>query len=177
MSNSRRKLLQNSLALSLVGSFLPTNWTKPVINTVILPVHAMTSDETPDETPDEGCSSGFIEEPVSEAILITITGSEVSGPIVATLGNSTFAGSETLSLGMCANNVDELTETIEFSGSLDSSTNTITGDIVIRQFCSGALACEQITSYTVTQTVISDEDDGEYQGMLIGTLTCCQDFF
>ena len=172
MNNSKRTLLKSSSALGLLALTLPEKWAKPVVNSVLLPVHAMMS-EMP---PSAECSLGFVVEPVSEPITITVTGNELSGPIAATLDGNSFNSTQTLELGLCSNNVDVLSETVEFSGTLDSAQNSIVGDVVIRQFCAGVLACEQITSYTVVQSTILTNDDGEYQGTLVGTLNCCQDF-
>jgi len=169
MRNNRRLLLKSGIALSLTGYALPKEWTQPFVKAVVIPVHAQTSGG-----PATQCNLGFITEPVSEPIVITISGVEVRGPIVGNLTANVFDVTQTSSLGLCSNNVDELTETIEFSGTLDSTQNTIAGDLVIRQFCAGVLACEQITAYTVTQSVISAQNDGEYQGTLSGTLRCCQ---
>ena len=170
MNQTKRKFLKSGAALSLVAVALPDKWATPVLKTVLLPAHAQTS-----AAPSQ-CRTGFIEAPVNESILITVTGTEVSGPIMANLIGAQFASVQTSSQGLCSNNVDELSETIEFSGEFDAAQNSISGDIVIRQFCSGVLACEQITTYTVIQTVVSSTNDGEYQGTLVGTLNCCQDF-
>lgn len=59
MSNSSRRQLLKALTSSsgaiVVGKSLPEEWTKPIIDSVVLPVHARTSATDPDN-PDTPCT-------------------------------------------------------------------------------------------------------------------------
>ena len=51
---SRRKLLKSIAAGSgaiVAGKSLPENWTKPIVNSVVLPAHAVTSGQAPSSPP------------------------------------------------------------------------------------------------------------------------------
>ncbi len=64
-NDSRRKLLKSIAAGSgavVAGKSLPESWSKPVINSIVLPAHATTTDDAEDlpsdatTTPDPRCS-------------------------------------------------------------------------------------------------------------------------
>lgn len=168
MSLNRRKIVLSAIVGGAGLASLPKRWSQPIVNTVILPVHAQTSDSC----------SGFEVEPIDQPIDITVTETEVRGPIVASLeASGVFNDTQTLSGGSC-NNGSAFTQEVSFSGTVDSASNEITGDLLIRQFCGLDLFCEQISTFTAQQIPVNSASNlGTYQGRVTGTQTCCQDFF
>ncbi len=174
---SRRKLITAVAGLGLVST-LPKEWSKPLINSVLVPAHAQTSPEVPEvpEVPD-GCS-GFETEPIAEPIVITVSATQIIGPIIIErtdpLAFDGFQESETTT---SCSATDNFSEEITFDGTIDSANNEITGNFILRQFCGDALVCEQITTYTASQTpAVAGDDLGTYNGTASGTLRCCIDF-
>ena len=86
LSDSRRKLLLSIAAGSgavVAGRSLPETWTKPLVNSVLLPAHASTTEATetlPEETPPDECCDidgtycGLFEEGSSVEITVDIDG-------------------------------------------------------------------------------------------------------
>jgi hypothetical protein len=168
MINSKRKSLQLILTIGGVAAALPSGWRKPIVDSIVLPAHAQTSFAA-------DCS-GIDTEPVDEPISLTVTATEIRGPIVGPRNGATFAITENNVIGSC-NNSSDRTEIIELSGTIDSAQNSISGDFIVREFCGDVLACEQITQYTATQVIpVNGDDLGEYTGRVVGTLSCCRDF-
>jgi len=172
----KRRFLQAIASTGFVAA-APTEWTKPIIKTIILPVHAQTS-PLPPPVPDPGpACSGFETESVNEPIVIVVTDTEVRGPIIVTRSGNTFSSMATSNIGVCADDAGARTQEIEFSGTINTASNDITGDLIVRQFCGESLACEQITTYTATQAPVDASTElGNYSGQAIGTLRCCIDF-
>lgn len=169
MKKSRRQSVKAITSIGLVSGLIAQQWSKPLITALILPAHAQTSD-------DSGSCSDVEAQQVNEPIFITVTATEVRGPVVAQLSGTSFSVQETIDQGMCAENTQSQTQTTEFSGRIDSVSNLITGDFLIRQFCGTTLICEQISVFTATQIVPTTNNDiGDYAGQVIGTLTCCLD--
>lgn len=165
---SRRRALTTLATVTLIAGAMPSRWKTPVVNAVILPAHAQTSFAS-------SCS-GFETEPVNQPISITVTDTEIRGPIVVTRTGDTFAGTSTTNVGQCGD-ASTRSELVELSGTIDSDNNRITGTFNVSQFCGDSLACEQLTSFSATQvTPISGDDLGDYQGNVNGTLRCCIDF-
>ena len=167
MRKTRRNLLFSTLSGTAVIAALPKQWSRPVVETVILPAHAETS----------FMCSGFDVEPVDQPIDITVTATQINGPIIADLDASgSFDTTQTIASGSCSDD-SEFSQQTMFSGIIDSSANQISGDLIIRQFCGPNLFCEQISVYTATQISPDPNSDlGDYQGRITGTQTCCQDF-
>ena len=161
----KRRVLLASIVTTTSMSVIPKEWVKPLIQAVILPAHGMTS------------CSGFNVEPIDQPISITIIGDEVRGPIVATLNpDGSFDTSQTLATGVCVGDQDS-TQEVDFSGTINSLTSEINGQLNIKQFCGVDLVCDQVSSYSVTQVVIDPSSDlGDYEGRIVGTISCCQDF-
>jgi hypothetical protein len=70
-NDSRRKLLKSIAAGSgaiVAGKSLPENWTKPVIDSVVLPAHANTSPEPPPPPPPAGLTGIFL---TTETIMVS----------------------------------------------------------------------------------------------------------
>jgi hypothetical protein len=166
-SNKRQALaILGSLAAS---SLLTRSWYQPIINSVVLPAHAQTSFASE--------CSGVEVEPVDQPISITVTDTEIRGPIVVVRNGLDFVGEQTSIVGQCGPNNDDLIQTVTLSGTIDSALNSISGEFDVRQVCAGELACEQITTYVANQQpAINGDDLGEYQGRVVGTLECCVDF-
>lgn len=161
---SRRDVLKPIVGTGLALGIMPEAWRKPLINTVITPAHAQTS------------CSGFSESTVNESITITVTATEVQGPIVVTRSGNQFDGSDASRIDECRGGND-LDVDIQFSGMIDVAANQISGDLSIVQTCGGQLVCEQISQFTATQTPIDAGSElGDYQGTVTGTLRCCDDF-
>lgn len=163
--STRREAL---LALATAGAaapYLPKTWTKPIVNAVLTPAHAQTS------------CSGFTTTAVNEALTLTVTATEVQGPIVVARGSGgAFSGRSDARIDECRD-AQDLNVDIQFSGVIDSANNRITGDLIIVQRCGSDLVCEQITTYAVTQDPINSSSDiGDYSGSLTGSLRCCDDF-
>ncbi len=47
VSSTRRNIIRSAGGLFVAGAALPTSWTKPVVDSVLLPAHAQTSAPTP----------------------------------------------------------------------------------------------------------------------------------
>jgi len=161
--SQRRDAIKGIAVATIIFTTLPKQWTKPLLNTVVLPAHAQTS------------CSGFTTTSVNESLTLVVTDTTVSGPIVATRTANTFNQTDTTNLESCRDN-NTLSVTVEFSGTIDSVANSISGDINILQFCGADFVCEQISSYTVMQNPSSSSDNGDYTGTVVGTLRCCDDF-
>lgn len=173
INNKKRKTLAVLFAGGGLLAVLPSQWKKPLINSVLVPAHAQTSPEPEPET----CSGGFVTEPVNSPLQLVITADEILGPIVVTRdGSASFSGFSNSVVDQCLGN-RELSEEVTFTGTIDSATNQVTGDLTIIQLCGTQLVCEQLTSFTVTQDpVVAGDDLGTYSGTLTGTLRCCVDF-
>jgi len=164
LSIHRRQWLKTLGLTSVAAGALPSQWTKPVINHIVLPAHAQTS----------STCGAFIEEPVNDIIGMVVTATEVQGPITVSLAAGAFSGTESNIVGACANG-DPQRQEVTFTGSIDSTNSQITGTLDIDIFCGDLLVCQQRTTYTATQTPIVAADDlGTYQGALTGTLSCCE---
>ena len=172
MNKSKRQTLKISSAALLLTQFAPVNWTRPMINTVLLPAHAMTS-----EAVDPQSCSAFEAASVDEPIALSIINGEARGPITASLNGNTFSAMQTTTLGPCGGAGDSLVQTITFDGVIDSAQNSISGNFITNQTCGGAVVCDQLTTFTATQVVPNNSsDEGDYSGRAIGTLNCCVDF-
>lgn len=159
MNLQKRRLLK--------GVGLGAIWSTPVVRAVSLPAHAQTSAES--------CSNLDVET-VNEPISITVSAADVRGPAVATRSGQTFEVMFESTAGLCADGVTPLRNMIEFSGTIDAMRGTISGTFNTRQFCGTELACEQLATFTATQTPIgSISDVGDYEGQVTGTLRCCLD--
>jgi len=167
IKKTRRHWLKASCAISVVATALPNRWVTPVISSVVLPAHAMTSN---------ACGN-FVAEPVNDMIGMVVTATEVQGPITLplTIATSTnFSGSESTNIGTCANG-DQQRQDVSFTGNIDSVANQITGTLDIDIFCGSLLVCQQSTTYVVDQIpAVMGDDAGAYQGQLTGTLSCCE---
>lgn len=161
--NHRRQWLKTVGVTGVAAAALPSRWTTPVINSIVLPAHAQTS---------TACGV-FIDEPVNDMIGMVVTATEVQGPITVPLAAGAFSGSESSILGNCANG-DPQRQEVSFTGTIDSANNQIAGTLDIDIFCGTLLVCQQRTTYNAMQTPIVTADDlGAYQGALTGTLSCC----
>ena len=155
--------------LGSLGVLISGNWHRPIINSVLLPAHAQTSFGSE--------CSGVEMESVDQPISITVTDTEIRGPIVVVRNGLDFVVEQTSIVGQCGPNNDDIIQTVTLSGTIDSAQNSISGEFNVRQDCAGALACEQLTTYVVNQVpAVTNDDLGEYQGRVIGTLECCVDF-
>ena len=164
---NRRDWLKTAGTTGAVGSLisvLPAQWTKPVLNSLLLPAHAMTS----------ACGV-FVEQPVSDVINFVVTSTEVQGPItLPLLTSTTFSGTQSSVLGTCSNGEPQRQE-VSFAGTIDSANNQTTGTLSIDIFCGSLLVCQQRTRYVATQTpLMVGVDTGSYQGALTGTFSCCE---
>jgi len=166
MSQKRRKVLLSMVAGGSGLAALPQRWSRPLIDSVIIPAHAQTT------------CSGFEVEPIDQPIDITLTAAEVRGPIIVGRdGSGVFSDTQTLINGTCTNDA-AFSQEVTFSGTIDSANNEIVGDLLIRQFCGDDLFCEQVSTYTAQQNPVDAMSDlGTYQGRVVGTQTCCVDFF
>ena len=164
----RRKAL---LTVALGGSAIataPQKWTTPIINSVVLPAHAQTS-----------TCSGTETEPVNEPILITVTATEINGPVVVSWDGitTTFAGEETTALSSTCIDGSVSEQVVTFNGTIDSANNQITGELNTIQYCGDVVVCEQITTYVANQDpAVAGDDLGVYTGTAVGTISCCLDY-
>ena len=169
MKRSKRQTIKSLLAAGTVVACLPNRWHTPLINSIVLPAHAQTSFSA-------DCS-GVDVEPLDQPISLTVTDTEILGPIAVSRTGDSFSSEQTSSLGLCSNNVDSLTQVTILSGVIQGDQNLINGTFIVRQYCGDVLACEQLTEYTVRQTPAdSGSDLGVYEGRAVGTLRCCTDF-
>jgi len=170
MSRKRRALILTMFTGTGTIAVLPKNWSRPLIKAVVMPAHAQTSASTE--------CSGFEVEPIDRSIDIVVDSAEIRGPIIAPLTPAgTFNDTQTIVMGSCSNGAVFSQETT-FSGSVNSASNEVTGDLLIRQFCGSSLFCEQISVFSATQIPLDASSDlGTYQGRITGSQSCCQDFF
>lgn len=168
MNSEKRKLLLGLSGASAVA-LLPERWVTPLIKHMVLPAHASTSATV---------CSGFTTDSVSLPTELNVNDSDVAGPIVVSRTGNTFADSQIEMISLPSINQDNVEQTTSFSGTIDLVLNQVRGDIIIIQRCEGQLICEQITSYTVDLVGSAMPNGvGRYEGLLTGTLRCCQDFF
>ncbi len=59
MSNSKRKLLRSLGVAGIAGAGLPATWTRPVVQSVVLPVHAQTTESEASDEAGSGCPRRF----------------------------------------------------------------------------------------------------------------------
>lgn len=161
----RRSVLKFT-SLSASGILLaPRDWTKPIVNSVILPAHAQTS---------ANCSS-FTTTQVNETITLSVTATQVSGQITVSRTGSTFSGTESSVLGSCQGG-RQLSLEVRLSGTINSTNNSVDGELAIVQRCGLDLVSEQTTTFTAQQSPASGSVEGTYTGMLAGNLRSCDDF-
>ncbi len=159
MDQNKRKLVK--------GVVITAVWSTPIITAVRIPVHAQTSTSE--------CAV-FETESVDQPISITVSETDVRGPAVANRTGQTFAVTLDQSGATCADGVTVSMSSIEFSGTIDETTNSLSGTFNVMQYCGDQLACEQLATFTATQTPIDSTSDlGTYEGRVVGTLRCCSD--
>ena len=162
---TRRRWIKTTSVTSAALIVMPMAWRKPLINSVLLPAHAMTS---------QSCGN-FIEQPVNDVINIVITATDAQGPISVPLITANFSGEESSVLGACSNG-EVQRQDILFSGVIDSVNSQITGALSISIYCGDLLICQQDTTYVADQQpIVNGGDEGAYQGALVGTLSCCEE--
>lgn len=155
----RRKALRYGLLGGTFAVVLPSKWAKPIVNSVILPAHAQTS----------ACTV----ETINESITIQVSATQIEGPITLARNGNSFNGTESRDVGACGTN-QRLTVLVEFSGTINSNNNEITGELTIRQSCGTDLVSEQISTYRATQSPAqANNDEGNYSGTVTGTLETC----
>jgi len=164
---------RSAVKLVLIGgpaagllSGLGNSWVKPVINTVILPAHAQTS---------ASACSGFTNTAVNETLTVVVTATEIQGPITVSRNGITFSGESQLEDPGCRPG-ETLVSDITFTGRIDSSSDSIEGDLIISQTCNGDFVSEQITSFNLIQSPVSSDIEGTYTGTLSGSIRRCNDF-
>lgn len=169
-NKSRRNFSRKIVDASITGSLMRL-WSAPVITAVSLPAHAQTS--------NEGQCQNLDVQQVNEPISISITDTEVLGPIIATRNGNTFSGELTTQGASC---VDEngaaslQTTVVTFSGEIFPNENRVAGNFVSIQRCGNKLICEQDTTFDADQTPVDATSElGTYQGTVVGTLSCCDD--
>lgn len=91
VNKSRRVLMNRTLGLGALGAAVPSSWTKPLVNSVILPVHAQTSPVfgfSVEKTQSGGPSPAILEGDVIEyTIVVTNTG---TGPLTSVVVTDTM---------------------------------------------------------------------------------------
>lgn len=163
----RRNILGSLFIVGGANSIELAKWSKPIVNAVILPAHAQTSNGL-------SCSE-ITEEQISESISIEITSTQAIGPISVEIIGSSFSGEQMSDSGMCASGTGVLSQTVVFSGTINEVNSQISGVFDVFQFCDGELVCEQRTTFLVTQSPINPSSNlGTYIGNIDGTLRCCQ---
>ena len=133
-NDSRRKLLKSIAAGSgavVAGKTLPEAWTKPVVDSVLLPAHAATTDEEGPCCLTAGCYGGEMND--GEIVYIELT--------VTTDGSISF------SLFSKGESVPQGTATVECTGGEFSTTVEPGFDVT------GTVACGQTT---ITGTVVGE---------------------
>jgi len=161
----RRSALKFSTLSATAIIFAPTDWTKPIVNSLILPAHAQTS---------ASCSS-FTITPVNEAVSFIVSANQVSGPISVVRTGNTFNGTESSVLGSCQGD-QQLELEVQLSGSINTMNNSVEGELTITQRCGEDLVSEQISTFTAQQSPVSSSTEGTYTGTLDGSLRSCDDF-
>ena len=161
----RRSVLKFT-SLSASGILLaPRDWTKPVLNSVILPAHAQTS---------ANCSM-FTTTQVNESISLSVSATQVSGQITVSRTGNTFNGIENSILGSCQGG-RQLNLEVRLSGTINAINNSLEGELAVTQRCGLDLVSEQTTTFTAQQSPISSSVEGTYTGTLTGDLRSCDDF-
>jgi hypothetical protein len=134
---------RDALKLLLAGGFglvvLPKQWSAPLVESIILPAHGMTS-----------CATEPIEN-INEAISLNVTATQVEGNIILPIqADNTFSGTETSRIDGCEDGKD-LNVEVRLSGTINSANSLISGDLVIIQTCGDQLVCEQISTFTAAK--------------------------
>ncbi len=168
MNSDKRKSLLTLAGVGVIAS-VDSQWVKPVVNCIVLPAHAATS---------SGVCSGFVTESVSGVITVEVSDTQVIGPVAASRNINAFAVTVNQVVNPVGLSVSEVDQRTVFSGSIDASTNQISGELSVLQTCDGQFVCEQLTTFVVDLIGAPMANAvGQYQGQLSGTLRCCQDFF
>jgi hypothetical protein len=168
-NESRRKLLKSIAAGSgavIAGKSLPENWTRPVVDSVMLPAHAQTScrDVTRNET------IGIIIEIIDDTVTITIndpTG-DAGGPIESVIPDIPFDGTSFL---LEFDDADgDCTESGFINGTLvQGDIDTFSGSAAFTTTCTSGESCETTADYATTIR----PTDFTYAGTGSLTEICC----
>jgi len=164
MKDRRSVLKFTSLSASAV-LLAPTDWTKPIVNSVIIPAHAQTS---------ANCTQ-FTTMQVNESISLSVSATEVSGRITVSRTGNSFSGIENSVLGSCQGG-RQLNLEVRLSGTINAVNNSLEGELAIIQRCGLDLVSEQTTTFTAQQSPTSGVVEGTYTGTLTGNLRSCDDF-
>jgi hypothetical protein len=184
-SASRRRLIKTMLATGAVTAALPERWIKPVVDSVVVPVHAQASPGCPSDSqincPDclqldlltiaatVAWDLNGADNEVGLSVSLGLGDSAAGSATVA--GSGDFSGSLSQSGGNCPAG-GALTQSGTFSGHLNTTTGAISGVFEVGVFCGGAWVCNMSASYSGTAVF------GEFDEALSVSDTyqaCCED--
>lgn len=182
-SNRARRRLLKAIAggggLAYSNAALPRNWSRPVIDSVVLPAHAQTTGVTdttsgPDRPNRPGpvtcsgtpnCQQDVFPNPL---VRMTWSGTELSfevnpGSLDGSVGNTSIAGNGDFSgtgnaIFSCVGGSANGRLPLEIEGNLDVATGAVTGSFVMTILCDSAQICVVCGSFSGT---LSENVEGE----------------
>ncbi len=170
MMNKNKRQLLKLHGVVITGAIVsPTQWLKPVLSSVVLPAHAMTSLQ---------CSAGVTNDSLNSAIEFEVQASQVRGPYTSVRNGLIYTANLDSITGSC-NNGAPMREVVTINGIIDTVADEVSGDLRIEVYCGSVLACLQETTFVAVQTSVTggvDSENGFYQGTLTGTIECCNEF-
>ena len=177
---SRRKLLK-SIAIGsgvvIAGKSLPESWSRPVVDSVMLPAHAETSPAEPTDPAEPADPAGCSTTPASTTQPLSLTDIPGADLGIPDSGNGTFTiPNVNPPSGNCTDTTTLAgtvsTNTVVVSGGGGGGTRTAVITLVFDITCGGIPTCTY--SYLLNATEQSQGTNvWDYSGD--ATLTCCED--
>ena len=162
---SRRALLKGTLgvtaAVTATAAIVPSRWTKPVVNAIVLPVHAQTSPEPPEPTCPELVIGNIVTGPVSGQAQCTITfdmlSADAAMPVTVTdISNSSLVDPDTVTYNGFGEATDTTGPRVVFQGATTNAPFECTDPINEVTF-SVTFTCEDADPTTFTQDFLLSE--------------------
>lgn len=172
---SRRKLLKSIAAGSgaiVAGKSLPESWSRPVVDSVMLPVHAQTSPQCEQNPLSLSARLEWEEDGDADVVTLEIDpgfdGANGPADVDVPLGN--FEGTLEASGGICANG-SPVTQDGTFSGTLNTGTGAVSGIFTHRILCGGNVICTASGNFSGTAVLNS------FESMALTSVVseCCPD--
>jgi hypothetical protein len=176
-SEKRRKLLKSIAAGSsaiIAGKSLPENWSRPVVDAVMLPAHAQTS-----PAPEPQCEQnplsftaefGWNDGSGEDVLFVLNPGFDGASDTAALGAGGTFGGSLYASGGNCANG-NPVEQDGTYNGTLNTTTGAVSGSFTHRILCGGTVICTASGNFSGTAL------DGSVVPVTLSSVTseCCPD--
>ena len=170
---SRRKLLKSIAAGSgaiVAGKNLPESWSRPVVDSVMLPAHAQTSPQC-EQNPLSFTAEFGWDDYSGDDVLFSVNPGFDGASDTAVLGaGGTFGGSLFAAGGNCANG-NPVEQDGTYNGTLITNTGAVSGSFTHRILCGGTVICTASGNFSGTAV------DGSVVSVTLSSVTseCCPD--